>query len=271
MTKKHASFSVWRHRLVALIMGSAMICALSACGAVMMASGAVSGSMAATDRRTLGSQTEDKVIVLKGESAVSNVIDENGHVNVTSFNRKVLLTGEVPSEAVKQAVGNAASQIENVEAVVNELQIAAPSSLASRSNDALITSKVSTSFLAESDMYSQAFKTVTENGTVYLMGRVTEQEGDKATRVAGGVDGVERVVKVFEYISEEDLQRLLTLSAPSASDQDNVDPNNPDQTNGVVVIPGYVNGQQCEQTCVPQCAQACAPQCAQTQPATTQE
>ena len=218
MNKKNSSGSIWKHRLAVLVVGSAMLCALPSCVPVMMASGAVSGSMAATDRRTLGAQTEDKIILLKGENTASNLVGEKGHVNVTSFNRKVLLTGEVQNEAMKQAVGNAIAQIENVEAVVNELVIAAPSSLTSRSSDTLITGKVAASFVDDKQLFSQSLKTVTERGTVYLMGRVTEQEGNRAARVASGVSGVQRVVKVFDYISDQELQRLSTLSAPRNTD-----------------------------------------------------
>ncbi len=204
----------WKYRLAALVLGGAMLCSLSACVPVMMVGGTVSGSMAATDRRTLGAQTEDKVINLKGESQASNIVGDKGHVSVTSFNRKVLLTGEVPNEAMKQAVGNAISRIDNVESVVNELAILAPSSFTSRSNDAFITGKVSASFVDTKDLFSNSLKTVTERGTVYLMGLVTEREGNRAAQVAGGVSGVQKVVKVFEYISDEQLQKLSTLSAP---------------------------------------------------------
>ena len=219
MNKENPAGKAWKYRIATIILGGAMLCSLPACVPVMMASGAVSGSMAATDRRTLGAQTEDKVILLKGENTASNMVGDKGHVNVTSFNRKVLLTGEVQSEAMKQAVGNAIAQIENVESVVNELAIAAPASFTSRSNDTLITGKVAASFIDDKQLFSQSLKTVTERGTVYLMGRVTEQEGDRAARVASGVSGVQRVVKVFDYISDQELQRLSTLSAPRNTDQ----------------------------------------------------
>ena len=120
---------------------------------------------------------------------------------------------------MKQAVGNAIAQIENVESVVNELVIAAPSSYTSRSNDAMITGKVAASFVDDKQLFSQSLKTVTERGTVYLMGCVTEAEGNRAARVASGVSGVQRVVKVFEYISEQELQRLSTLSAPKNTEE----------------------------------------------------
>lgn len=219
MNNGYSSKRDWKRRLAIALVGSAMLCSLPSCVPVMVASGAVSGSMAATDRRTLGAQTEDRIIILKGENIAYNMVGENGHVNITSFNRKVLLTGEIENEAMKQAVGNAIAQIDNVEAVVNELAVLAPSSYTSRSSDTLITGKVAASFFDDKELYSQSLKTVTERGTVYLMGRVTEREGSRAARIASGVDGVQRVVKVFDYISEEELQRMSTLSAPGNGEQ----------------------------------------------------
>ncbi|MBS7328540.1 MAG: BON domain-containing protein [Oxalobacter sp.] len=201
----------WKNALAKIMLAGALSCSLTACVPVMLVSGAVGGGMAASDRRTVGMQTEDKVITLKGENIAAKTSGENGHVNVACFNRKVLLTGEVDSEATKQAVANEISSIENVQAVVNEIAVMAPSTIGSRSNDSLITSKVSASFLAEKDLYSHAFKTVTERGTVYLMGRVTEREGNHAAQVASGVSGVQQVVKVFEYITEEELQKMTVV------------------------------------------------------------
>jgi len=120
----------------------------------------------------------------------------------------VLITGEVPNEGMKTRVASEVAQIPNVRNVINQLEIAAPSSLSSRSNDSLITAKVTASFLDAKDLYSNSLKTVTERGTVYLMGRVTEREGNRAAEVASGVPGVQRVVKVFEHISEEELSRM---------------------------------------------------------------
>ncbi len=210
----------WKNLTAKLMLAGALTCSLTACVPVMLFSGAVGGGMAAVDRRTVGAQTEDKAIVLKGENIAYKLAGDNGHVNVTSFNRKVLLTGEVDSEATKQAVANAMTEIDNVETVVNELAIMAPSGMGSRSNDSLLTTKVSTSLLAEKNLYSSAFKTVTERGTVYLMGRVTEEEGAHAARVAAGVSGVQSVVKVFEYITQEELEKLVILQ--KTNNQDNV-------------------------------------------------
>jgi osmotically-inducible protein OsmY len=175
-----------------------------------VAAGAVMGTLAATDRRTLGAQTEDKAILVKAETRIPQIVGDAGHVNTTSFNRKVLLTGEVRDEAMKAAVEREVLGIQNVESVVNELAIMSPSSLSSRSNDAFITGKVKASFVDNKTLAANAIKVVTERGDVYLMGRVTQNEGNLAAEIARGVSGVNRVVKVFEYISDEEYRRLST-------------------------------------------------------------
>lgn len=176
----------------------------------LVAAGAVVGTLAATDRRTLGAQTEDKTILVKAETRLPNIVGDAGHVNVTAFNRKVLLTGEVRDEAMKAAVEREVAGIQNVESVVNELAILGPSSLTSRSNDAFITGKVKASFVDNKTLSANSIKVVTERGDVYLMGRVTQNEGNLAAEIARGVPGVSRVVKVFEYISDEEYRRLST-------------------------------------------------------------
>lgn len=182
---------------------------MSLLGCVEMIVGtAIMGTFAASDRRTFGAQTEDKTIIFKGETRASSVVGDNGHVNVTSFNRKVLLTGEVKSQQMKIAVEREIARIEGVHSVVNELEIAGVSSYTSRSSDSLITSKVVASFVDAKDIFANSFKVVTERGIVYLLGRVTEREGARAAEIASGVSGVQKVVKVFEYISEDELQRL---------------------------------------------------------------
>lgn len=193
--------------LMAAVLGGAVLTGLQGC--VEMAIGsAVVGTLAATDRRTFGAQTEDKAILFKGETRVANLVGNGGHVNVTSFNRKVLLTGEVRDEAMKAAVEREVAAIEGVQSTVNDLEIAGTSSFTSRSNDSLITGKVKASFVDAKDLYANSIKVVTERGVVYLMGRVTQREGQLAAAVASGVSGVTKVVKVFEYISEDDLRRL---------------------------------------------------------------
>ncbi|MBF8179368.1 MAG: BON domain-containing protein [Burkholderiaceae bacterium] len=192
-----------------VLLGSAMVFSLQGCFGVI-AGGVVAGTLAATDRRTLGAQTEDKSIAVKGEMAIPKVVGDAGHVNVTSFNRKVLLTGEVPSEAAKEAAAREASRIEGVQSVVNELAVSGASGFGSRSNDTLITGKVKASIVDNRTLYANSIKVVTERGIVYLMGRVTEREGDLAANIARGVSGVQKVVKVFEYISDEEYRMLTT-------------------------------------------------------------
>jgi len=177
----------------------------------MAVGGAVMGTLAATDRRTLGAQTEDKTIIVKAETRIPSLVGDAGHVNVTSFNRKVLITGEVRDDAMKAAVEREVSAIEGVESIVNELAVMGTSSFTSRSNDTLITGKVKASFVDTKDLYASSIKVVTERGVVYLMGRVTSREGNLAASVASGVSGVQKVVKVFEYISDEELRQLTAV------------------------------------------------------------
>ncbi len=194
------------------VLATAAMCGVAAVtlqGCVEMAVGtAVVGTLAATDRRTFGAQTEDKAILFKGETRVAQLVGGAGHVNVASFNRRVLLTGEVRDEAMKQAVEREVTAIEGVQSVINDLEIGGITSMTSRSNDSLITGKVKASFIDTRDLYSNAIKVVTERGTVYLMGRVTPREGQLAGEVARGVGGVRKVVKVFEYITEDELKGL---------------------------------------------------------------
>lgn len=197
--------------LAAAVLCGVAVTALQGC--VEMALGtAVVGTLAATDRRTFGAQTEDKAILFKGETRIPGIVGDAGHVNVTSFNRKVLLTGEVRDEAMKAAVEREVAAIEGVQSIVNDLEIAPVSSFSSRSNDSLITGKVKAAFVDAKDLYANSIKVVTERGSVYLMGRVTQREGQLAAEVARGVSGVKKVVKVFEYISEEDLRQMTKAS-----------------------------------------------------------
>jgi osmotically-inducible protein OsmY len=178
-------------------------------GCLLLAGGAVVGSALATvDRRTLGAQTEDESVELKAAARLRDIVGDAGHVNVTSFNRKVLLTGEVRDEAMKRAVEAEVRSVSNVESISNELEIAGSSSYTSRASDSLITSKVKLSIADKKTVPATAVKVVTERGTVFLMGLVTQREGNIAADVAKGVAGVTRVVKVFEYISEEDLRSM---------------------------------------------------------------
>jgi osmotically-inducible protein OsmY len=192
--------------LTAALLGSLLV-SLQGCVAVV-AGGMVAGAVATADRRTLGAQTEDKAIAVKAETRMPQIVGDAGHVNINSYNRKVLLTGEVKDEEMKRAVENEVRSITNVDNVINELVVAGPSSYTSRSNDTLITSKVKLSLADKKTVSANSFKVVTERGNVYLMGLVTQREGNIAAQVAQGVSGVIRVVKIFEYISEEDLRAM---------------------------------------------------------------
>ena len=192
-------------RLGAVAAALAAASLLSACAPLLIGGALIGGSMVAIDRRTGGTQVDDESIEIKSINRLSDAIGARGHVNVTSYNRLALITGEVPSEADKAAAGQAVGRIENVTGVVNELAIGAPSSITDRSNDTVRTSKVKASLVDAKDLQSNAFKVVTERRVVYLMGRVTEREAARAADVARGVNGVRKVIRVFEIVSEADL------------------------------------------------------------------
>ena len=189
---------------------------LSACAPLLIGGAIWGGTMVVSDRRTSGTQIDDQAVELKSVRRIADVIGDRGHVNVTSYNRLVLLSGEVPTEADKAAVEQAVARIDNVRSIVNELTLAAPSSLAARSNDTLMTSKVKASMVDAKDVQANAYKVVTERGVVYLMGRVTEREANRAADIARGVSGVQKVVKVFDVVSEGELAdtQPKTLAKP---------------------------------------------------------
>jgi len=182
----------------------------------LVVGGAVMSGMVAVDRRTSGTQLEDQAIELKAINRVHDAIAGRGHVSVTSYNRISLVTGEVPTEADRGAVETAVGQIENVKSVVNELAVMDVSSVGSRSNDLVLTSKIKASFIDASDLQANALKVVVERGVVHLMGRVTEREAGRATDVARGVAGVKKVVRVFEVITEAELANLQTQAQPTS-------------------------------------------------------
>jgi osmotically-inducible protein OsmY len=178
-------------------------------GCVAVVGGAmVGGSMMAVDRRSTGAQVDDQTIELRASSAVTASIGDRGHVNATSYNRVVLLTGEVPSEADRSKVEAAVAKVENVRAVLNELAVMPNSSLGQRSDDSIITGKVKAAFVDTKDLQVASIKVVTERSVVYLMGRVIEAEATSAGNVARGVGGVAKVVKVFEIITPAELAAM---------------------------------------------------------------
>ncbi|HEV7912728.1 MAG TPA: BON domain-containing protein, partial [Albitalea sp.] len=176
-----------------------------ACAPLIVGGAMLGGTLMATDRRTSGAQVEDQAIELKAMNRIRDVVGDRAHVSTTSYNRIVLITGEVPNEADKAAVEQAVQRVENVKSTVNELETMGASSLTSRSSDAILSSKVKATFVDAKDLFANAFKVVSERGTVYLMGRVTEREATRATELARSVGGVQKVVRLLEIISEQDL------------------------------------------------------------------
>ena len=180
----------------------------------LIAGGAVAGALVATDRRTSGTILEDESIEVKVTRAINLKYLDNSHVNVTSFDRTVLLTGEVQNEAIKSDVEKLA-RVENVRNVMNEVVVAGNSSLTSRSSDTLITSKVKGRFMAENQFKANHVKVVTESGIVYLMGLVTPAEGAVAAEIASNTAGVLKVVKAFEYFDEKDQSKISPQPVPA--------------------------------------------------------
>ncbi|BCN37193.1 lipoprotein [Alicycliphilus denitrificans] len=191
---------------------------LTACVPLVIGGGAMMGTMVAIDRRTAGTQVEDEGIEMRAANRISEALGDRAHVNVTSYNRQVLLTGEVPTAADSQKVEQIVLAVESVRSVVNDLGVMANSSLSQRSQDTYITGKVRASLIDAQDLSANAFKVVTERNVVYLMGRVTPREAKRSAEIARGVDGVHKVVRVFEVISEEELSRMAPKPAPVSQD-----------------------------------------------------
>jgi osmotically-inducible protein OsmY len=156
--------------------------------------------MVVEDRRSAGTQLEDQTIEAKASSRISDKYGDKVHVSVTSFNRWVLLTGEIPGEDIRQDVTALVLSVPNVRNVANELTIAGATSFGSRSNDAILTTKVKSRLVNVKGVSANHVKVVTENGVVYMMGLLTRKEAEAATDTTATTSGVQRVVKVFEYL-----------------------------------------------------------------------
>ncbi len=180
---------------------------LNGCAAIAVTGAVTTASAAsvAVDRRTAGTYIEDEAIETKSRLALIDNKDLNKkvHVNFTSYNTAVMITGEAPTEEDKQAVVDLVKNVEKVSHVYDEMTIAAPSSFISRSADTVITTKVKSKLIAAKDLSGIHVKVVTENGVVYLMGIVSRTEGDKATEIARQTGGVQKVVRLFEYMADE--------------------------------------------------------------------
>jgi osmotically-inducible protein OsmY len=186
-----------------LVLGVLALSALASGCAPLIVGGAVAGgAIVANDRRQPDILATDERIEIQSSNRISERLKDQVHVNVTSFNRQVLLTGEATTEALKQEVERIVQGVPDVRSVMNELQIGKPSELGARSNDTYITSVVKSRMVTANKFNPIHVKVVTEAGVVYLMGLVTRKEADDATQVARTTSGVRRVVRVFEYIAE---------------------------------------------------------------------
>lgn len=189
--------------LSAVLLGAS----LSAC-APLMFGGVIGGAMVASDRRTTGIQLEDEGIEQRAATAMRENFGSKEHINITSYNRKALITGEVSSDTVRGQVEQLVGKIQNVNGVINELAVGPASSTSDRASDALLVAKVKAAMVDTEDVFANVYKVVAERGNVYLMGRVTQREAQRATEVVRGVSGVKRVVRVFEYLTEDELRAM---------------------------------------------------------------
>jgi osmotically-inducible protein OsmY len=160
-----------------------------------------------------GAQADDKLIASRVESRVTEALSDRAHINVNSFNRRVLLTGEVPDQASKDKAEQIAKSVDNVYSVKSDLEIGGMTPISARNNDAYLTTKVKAELVSRKDIFANAYKVVTEKSVVYLMGRVTREEGDKAAEAAASVSGVQQVVKVFEYLTDAELAQIQKTGA----------------------------------------------------------
>jgi osmotically-inducible protein OsmY len=211
------SFSPARSRGLAAA-ALATLTLLAGCAPILIGGAVVGGAMVATDRRTSGSQVDDEVIELKSKGRMGEAFpDDRARINTTSYNRMVLLTGEVPNEADKITAEQVVARIDNVLSVVNELSVGPPNTFSEKTKDAFVTTKVKASIVDAKDLFANSIKVVTHRGVVYLMGRVTEREANRASEIARGVSGVVKVVRVFEILTEAELANTQPRAAKAAS------------------------------------------------------
>lgn len=188
---------------------------LTGCIPLLVGGAMVGGTVVYTDRRTSGIQLEDEAIELKASNRLRVELGERARVSAISYNRLVLLTGEVSGTADKAVVARVVSGVDNVRSIVNEVTVVSANPTNTQGTDAVITGKVKASLIDSKDIFAQSVKVVTERGTVYLMGRVTEREANRATEIARGVSGVNKVVRVFEVITEAELANMQIPSPPA--------------------------------------------------------
>jgi len=230
-----------------LFVAALLVSVLTACAPLVIGAIAAGTAVVATDRRTTGAQIDDEAIELRVSNALGTAFKANAsehHISINAFERKVLLTGEVPTEQAKAQAGEIATRSQNVRTVVNELAVAKPSTLGQRTNDTTIGTKVRAQLVNTKEIPFNSISIVTERGVVYLMGFVTQKEGEVAAHVASRVSGVQQVVKVFDYGTPEEVQRgrvgasqppaPTTTPAPAAAP---VSPPAPDASPAAVASP----------------------------------
>jgi len=204
--------------LLAAAVAVAAATLLEGCAPLVVGAAVVGGAMVVTDRRSSGAQVDDEVIEVKANGRMGEAIPgDNVRINTTSYNRMVLLTGEVPREADKTTAEQVVARIDNVVSVVNELTVGPPNSFNERTKAAYTTTKVKASLVDAKDLFAHSIKVVTHRGVVYLMGRVTEREATRAAEIARGVSGVVKVVKVFEILSEAELANTAPRTAAKSA------------------------------------------------------
>lgn len=201
-----------RPLLLSAILATATV-SLSACAPLILGGAAATTAMVITDRRTSGAQLEDKNIELKASKRIADTLGDQARVNVLSYNNIVLLTGDVPSQQAKAEATTIAENVQHVRKVVNQLNIGPVASFGARSHDTWLTSKVKTTLINTKFVPSATIDITTDADVVYMMGLVTEAEGNYAATAASEVSGVKKVVKAFEIISREEALKLSGKSA----------------------------------------------------------
>jgi len=198
--------SMLRYFALGLVLLSTLL-SISACFPLVAGSAVVTGFVA-VDRRTSGAMLEDQSIELKITSRIRDALGEKVHITVTSYNRKVLLTGEAPDQHDKDRAGEIAKSVDNITSVWNEIGVTSITTLTERTNDLIAAGRIKADLIDAKDLFSNAYKIVVERGNVYVMGRITAREAKRVASVISGVTGVKKVVLVHESITEDELANL---------------------------------------------------------------
>ena len=208
--------TVSRTRSRRLVLSAVIASTLGLSGCFGLAvTGAAIGTMAVLDRRSIGAQTEDQAIELKGLRELNEAVNNGGHgsVSITSYNRRVLLSGQAVSSEIRQrAEDTVRNRVANIKEIYNEIEIAPNTTFVTKSRDTSLTARVKAGLIRERNLSSNAIKVVTEDSTVYLLGLVTPEEGQRASIISSQISGVSRVVTLFEYITPEELARIQNTS-----------------------------------------------------------